>query len=46
MSGKGSPESPAWSKKDVQEMYAFMQGLNDDLAESGEMVDGQGLGEK
>ncbi|WP_328904873.1 YciI family protein [Streptomyces sp. NBC_00234] len=45
MSGKGSPQSPAWSKKDVQEMYAFMQGLNDDLAESGEMVDGQGLGE-
>ncbi|QNE76056.1 hypothetical protein F0344_16785 [Streptomyces finlayi] len=45
MSGKGSAQSPAWSKKDVQEMFAFMQGINDDLAETGEMVDGQGLTE-
>ncbi|MEU8677266.1 YciI family protein [Streptomyces sp. NPDC048560] len=45
MSGKGSPQSPAWSEKDVQAMFAFMQGINDDLAETGEMVDGQGLAE-
>ncbi|MFV0133693.1 YciI family protein [Streptomyces sp. HMX87] len=43
MQGKGSPQSPAWSKEDVQAMYAFMSALNDDLAETGEMIDGQGL---
>ncbi|TGB14240.1 YciI family protein [Streptomyces sp. MZ04] len=46
MSGKPSANSPAaWSEKDLQAMFAFMGALNDDLAESGEMVDGQGLTE-
>lgn len=45
MNGKPSAGSPAWSEKDMQAMFAFMQGLNNDLAESGEMVDGQGLTE-
>jgi hypothetical protein len=45
MQGKGSEHSVAWSQEDVQAMYAFMQALNDDLAESGEMIDGQGLAE-
>ncbi|MFI6879584.1 YciI family protein [Streptomyces sp. NPDC050400] len=45
MSGKGGKDSPAWGEKDLQAMYAFMGALNNDLAESGEMVDGQGLGE-
>ncbi|MFJ7074828.1 YciI family protein [Streptomyces sp. NPDC098781] len=45
MQGKGSANSVAWSQEDVQAMYAFMQALNDDLAESGEMIDGQGLAE-
>lgn len=45
MAGRASAHSPAWSKEDVQAMYAFMRGVNDDLAESGEMVDGNGLGE-
>ncbi|MEV2252914.1 YciI family protein [Streptomyces sp. NPDC050147] len=44
-SGKGNATSPAWSEKDLQAMFAFMGALNDDLAESGEMVDGQGLAE-
>ncbi|MGW1611309.1 YciI family protein [Streptomyces sp. NPDC002285] len=45
MQGKGSENSVAWSQEDIQAMYSFMQALNDDLAESGEMVDGQGLTE-
>ncbi len=45
MKGKGSDNSVAWSQEDVQAMYAFMSDLNNDLAESGEMVDGQGLAE-
>ncbi|RST16284.1 hypothetical protein E2C00_11910 [Streptomyces sp. WAC05374] len=45
MGGKPSAHSPAWSEKDLQAMFAFMQEINDDLAESGELVDGQGLAE-
>ncbi|MEV0635053.1 YciI family protein [Streptomyces sp. NPDC050619] len=45
MAGKASPGSPAWSEQDVQAMYAYMGAINDDLAETGEMVDGQGLTE-
>lgn len=45
MTGEGNAHSPAWGEKDVQEMFSFMEALNNDLAESGEMVDGQGLGE-
>jgi hypothetical protein len=43
MRGKASEHSPTWSEKDVQAMFAFMQAVNDDLAESGELVDAQGL---
>ncbi|WP_328873778.1 YciI family protein [Streptomyces sp. NBC_00287] len=43
MKGKASENSPAWTEQDVQAMYAFMGALNDDLAETGELVDGQGL---
>ncbi|MEI5102490.1 YciI family protein [Streptomyces sp. PmtG] len=45
MSGKASAHSPAWSEKELQAMFAFMSAVNDDLAESGEMIDGQGLAE-
>ncbi|MFH8793328.1 YciI family protein [Streptomyces sp. NPDC017941] len=45
MSGKASAHSPAWSEKELQDMFAFMNKLNDDLSESGEFVDGQGLTE-
>ncbi|QOV35655.1 hypothetical protein IM697_37320 [Streptomyces ferrugineus] len=45
MQGKGSENSVAWSQEDVQAMFAFMGDLNNDLAESGEMVDAQGLAE-
>ncbi|MFI1254618.1 YciI family protein [Streptomyces netropsis] len=43
MRGNGSAHSPAWSEKELQAMFAFMGQLNDDLAETGEFVDGQGL---
>ncbi|GAA3831791.1 YciI family protein [Streptomyces coacervatus] len=43
MRGKANATSPAWSQEEVQAMYAFMGALNDDLAETGELIDGQGL---
>ncbi|WP_327116518.1 YciI family protein [Streptomyces sp. NBC_01341] len=43
MGGKASADSPAWSEKDLKAMFAFMEDVNNDLAESGEMVDGNGL---
>ncbi|MFD7439756.1 YciI family protein [Streptomyces sp. NPDC059909] len=43
MSGKASEHSPAWSEKDLQAMFSFMEAVNNDLAETGELVDGQGL---
>jgi hypothetical protein len=43
MNGKGSPGSPAWTEQDLRAMFAYMNSINDDLSESGEMVDGQGL---
>ncbi|MFF9280742.1 YciI family protein [Streptomyces griseosporeus] len=45
MAGKASETSPAWSEEEVRAMYAYMGALNDDLAETGEMIDGQGLAE-
>ncbi|MET4922279.1 YciI family protein [Streptomyces sp. PSRA5] len=44
MSGKASEHSAAWNEKDLQAMFAFMGAVNDDLAESGELVDANGLG--
>jgi hypothetical protein len=45
MRGKGSEYSPAWSEQEIQTMYAFMGAINDDLSETGEMLDAQGLAE-
>ncbi|MFC9858499.1 MULTISPECIES: YciI family protein [unclassified Streptomyces] len=45
MSGKGSANSVTWSEKDMQAMFSFMEGINNDLAESGELVDANGLAE-
>ncbi len=42
-SGKGSPGSPVWDEKAMREMFAYMGGINDDLAETGELVTGYGL---
>ncbi|MFE7899777.1 YciI family protein [Streptomyces sp. NPDC057424] len=45
MRGKASADSPAWSEEELQTMFAYMGAINDDLSESGELVDGQGLAE-
>ncbi|MET9319339.1 YciI family protein [Streptomyces sp. NPDC003038] len=45
MGGKASGDSPAWSEADLKAMFDHMRALNDDLAEAGELVDGQGLAE-
>ncbi|MFE1945146.1 Uncharacterized conserved protein [Streptomyces sp. Ag82_O1-12] len=45
MRGKASADSPAWSEEELQTMFAYMGAINDDLSESGEFVDGQGLAE-
>ncbi|MER8042501.1 YciI family protein [Streptomyces sp. NPDC094032] len=43
MNGKANDHSPAWSEQELRAMFAFMNAINDDLAESGELVDAQGL---
>ncbi|WP_086563698.1 YciI family protein [Streptomyces africanus] len=45
MRGKASAHSPAWSQEELQTMFAYMGAINDDLSETGEFVDGQGLAE-
>ncbi|MFF3767274.1 YciI family protein [Streptomyces sp. NPDC001922] len=45
MAGKASEHSPAWSEQEIQAMFAHMEAINNDLAETGEMVDAQGLTE-
>lgn len=45
MSGKPSTDGPAWSEKELQAMFAYMGEINNDLAESGELIDAQGLSE-
>lgn len=45
MRGKASANSPAWSEEELQTMFAYMGAINDDLSESGELVDAQGLAE-
>ncbi|MEU6877712.1 YciI family protein [Streptomyces sp. NPDC046712] len=43
MTGKGSEQSPVWSEQDLKAMFEHMGSINNDLAESGELVDAQGL---
>ncbi|MFF7794082.1 YciI family protein [Streptomyces sp. NPDC007991] len=45
MRGRASAHSPAWSAQELQAMFAYMGAINDDLSETGEFVDGQGLAE-
>ena len=42
MAGKATGK-PAWTPEEVGAMVAFMEGLNKDLAESGELVETRGL---
>ncbi|GAB3007567.1 YciI family protein [Streptomyces pseudoechinosporeus] len=41
--GKPTAGVPVWSKEDIQAMYAHMGAINNDLAETGEFIDAQGL---
>ncbi|MEU6994669.1 YciI family protein [Streptomyces sp. NPDC046465] len=43
MAGQPSEGRPVWSEKELQAMFAFMGEITNDLAESGELVDAQGL---
>ncbi|MER5908966.1 YciI family protein [Streptomyces sp. NPDC001982] len=45
MRGKETPHAPAWTEQELQAMYAYMGAINDDLAETGEFLDSQGLAE-
>ena len=45
MRGKASEGSPVWNEQELQAMYAYMGAISDDLSESGELVDAQGLAE-
>ncbi|GLW44541.1 hypothetical protein Stsp02_02030 [Streptomyces sp. NBRC 14336] len=45
MKGSGPEGSPVWTEQDIQAMFSFMGALNDELAESGELIDAQGLTE-
>ncbi|TDC78314.1 YciI family protein [Streptomyces hainanensis] len=45
MNGQPSEGHPAWSQADFAAMFGYMESLNNDLAESGELVEGQGLSE-
>ncbi|TLS42255.1 hypothetical protein FE633_31765 [Streptomyces montanus] len=45
MRGKASPDAPAWSEQELRAMYEHMGAINNDLSESGEMLDGNGLAE-
>ncbi|MGI5428527.1 YciI family protein [Streptomyces sp. CA-179760] len=45
MRGNASADSPAWNEDELQAMFAYMGAINDDLSETGEFVDGQGLAE-
>jgi len=45
MRGKATGNSPAWNEQEMQAMYAYMSAINDDLSETGEFLDGQGLAE-
>jgi hypothetical protein len=42
LTGKAT-DSPAWSPEDIAAMHTFMESWNNDLVESGEFVDAQGL---
>lgn len=43
MSGGSGGSGPVWTEQDLKAMYSHMEGINNDLAESGELVDAQGL---
>jgi hypothetical protein len=45
MRGQASEYAPVWSEDELKAMYAYMGAINAELAETGELVDAQGLAE-
>ncbi|MFI1441019.1 YciI family protein [Streptomyces fructofermentans] len=45
MRGEASADRPGWTEQELQAMFAYMGAINDDLAETGELVDANGLAE-
>ncbi|RBM22432.1 YciI family protein [Streptomyces sp. PT12] len=45
LSGKASEGHPAWTPEEIQAMVDHMAAINNDLAESGELIDANGLSE-
>lgn len=45
MAGKRTEHAPAWTEVQLKAMYLYMAALGDSLAESGELVEAQGLAE-
>ncbi|MET7385167.1 YciI family protein [Streptomyces sp. NPDC005529] len=43
MRGDTSARPPVWNEEEIQAMYAHMGAISDDLSESGELVDANGL---
>ena len=43
MAGQAAGEQPGWTPEDFTALGAFMESFNQDLAESGELVDTRGL---
>ncbi|MFC0547150.1 YciI family protein [Kutzneria chonburiensis] len=43
MAGRPAPGAPTWTPQDFEAMGAYMEKLNNDLAESGELVETRGL---
>ncbi|MER6570056.1 YciI family protein [Streptomyces sp. NPDC001093] len=45
MAGRPTRHAPAWTEVQLKAMYLYMSAINDDLQESGELLDAQGLAE-
>lgn len=45
MRGRSSAHAPAWTETQLKVMYLFMRALNEELVESGELIEAQGLAE-
>ncbi|MQY34826.1 hypothetical protein SRB17_27960 [Streptomyces sp. RB17] len=45
MAGKPTERAPAWTEVQLKAMYLYMSAINDDLVESGELIDAEGLAE-
>ncbi|WP_330337859.1 YciI family protein [Streptomyces sp. NBC_00557] len=45
MAGRPTAHAPSWTQVQLKAMYLYMNAINDELAESGELVEARGLAE-